>query len=278
MDLDLYELSFDHLESLIRNFFLFFVPLVSASYIVIRFANKYFANKSTNRQNLYKKHSIKCLSEDLSKMSYRLPRRLDMTERTEILELLENLPSEYPEYCHVNFVTEPQSFYLINDTDLIESIRTDKSLNEVFESQLYQPYLILDSNCDLKLKKIEYEKLMKPVLKTCFENVKSDFTECLSVEFEKFLKQNKKLCQRDLFELVFKLSTIYIKKIFNLTDNDKGSSSSKNLILFNLFEIHQTFSLSLFVNSPTELVNDYTKSYKVFIIINILNLKKSNFN
>jgi len=274
MDLDLYELSFDHIKSLIYKSIFYIIPIASAAYILFKFAYKHLSGNNKG-EDLSQKHNIKCIPEEINRVTYRLSRRLDVTKRADIIELLENLPIEYPDYCHINFITESHSFYLINDTELIESIRTDKSLSGIFESQLYQPYLILDSNCDLKLKKIEYDKLMKPVLKKCFESVKMDLTESLlPTKFDKFLQQNKELSQRDLFELVFELSTIYINQIFNLTCDSNGLTSGKKLILFNLFEIHQTFSLSLFINSSTDLVDDYTKSYKVFLFVyfKIINL------
>ena len=117
-----------------------------------------------------------------------------------------------------------------------------------------------------RLKKLEYEKLIRPILKKHFNKNENHFTKHLiPKEFKEFTDKNKEPNQKDIFELIFRLSTAYIKSLFSITTTSNTLSSEEKLILFHLFEIHQTFTLSLFTNSSPDLVSDYSTSYKVRI-------------
>ena len=112
--------------------------------------------------------------------------------------------------------------------------------------------------------KCEYDKVIKPVLKSHFENINEIFTtDTLPTEFDNFLETNKDLSRKSIFELVFRISTAYIKKILDLPVNNSILSSGEKLILYNLYEIHQSFTLGLFTNNNQVLVNNYSSSYKV---------------
>lgn len=83
---------------------------------------------------------------------------------------------------------------------------------------------------------------------------------------ELFLANNARLSQKNIFELVFKISTAYIKTVFsNKADQQQELTVGEKLILYNLFEIHQTFSVGLFTNSSSEVVDDYSKCYTVIV-------------
>lgn len=147
-----YELSFDT-ELIYKVIFL--VPATSFAIYFINFFYNHFTSYRAieltkgDESPLTKKHSIKALADDQIK-SHRLVRGLDYTKRTVIYELFDKLPNRYSDYCHVSFLTDHHSFYLINDPDLIRLIRSDEDYSDVFVSQLIQPYLVLDSKCNLK--------------------------------------------------------------------------------------------------------------------------------
>lgn len=145
-----YESNFDDLKLLIYRGLLV-LPATSILILLFKYFYKYLTNKKSmevedeDRSSIERKYSIKGISDTAE--TYRLARSLDVTKRSSILELFRSMPEEY---CLVNFLSEPHSFFLINDIDLIKSIRSDESAEGLFEPQLYQPYLVLDSNCDLK--------------------------------------------------------------------------------------------------------------------------------
>ena len=147
-----YELSFD--AHLVYKAILL-VPATSIAIFVANYFYKYLINyqkvilaENELCQEPQKKHNIKAISDQIK--SHKLVRGLDYTKRTVIYEIFDKLPNRYNAFCQVSFLTDHHSFYLINDLDLIKSIRNEELYSDLFTSQLIQPYLVLDSKCNLK--------------------------------------------------------------------------------------------------------------------------------
>jgi hypothetical protein len=138
-----------------------------------------------------------------------------------------------------------------------------------------------------RIKKNEYDEIVKPLIRSYVQTSLNSFVNDKMTEiFELFLFNNTKLSQKNIFELVFKISTSYIKTVYNIESNQKEElTSGEKLILYNLFEIHQTFTVGLFTNNSSEIVEAYSNCYTVIslfyelfliLIINCYLFKKRN--
>lgn len=113
--------------------------------------------------------------------------------------------------------------------------------------------------------------MVKPIITEYFQNSLDLFTkEKMPELLELFLANNARLSQKNIFELVFKISTAYIKTVFNIKADQEELTAGEKLILYNLFEIHQTFSVGLFTNNSSEIVDDYSKCYTVIFVVDYL--------
>ena len=202
---------------------------------------------------------------------------IDVTEQKKILDSLTKLKKQHKSYCLVDFLNKRlnNQFYLINDYKLIQSIQKEVSQpNGLFQSQLSQPYLVLDSKCEAKLTKYEYEKSIKPIMVSYFQNSRPHFINYLvDYEFAYFMSRNlasTKQClmsQKSLFELIFRLSTSYIKHLFDdeSQTGDFNLTSGLESLMLCLYETHQRFTLGLFTKNSMELVNEYSAVYYQFL-------------
>lgn len=117
--------------------------------------------------------------------------------------------------------------------------------------------------------KCEYDKVIKPVLNSYFKEKIENFSKnSLLTEFHIFLQTNRDLSRKSIFEIIFRISTAYIKEIFDLPVNNSVLTSGEKLILYHLFEIHQTFTLGLFTDHNQKLIDNYSSSYKVIYFKN----------
>lgn len=119
-------------------------------------------------------------------------------------------------------------------------------------------------------RKQEYDKVVTLIIENKFHESKDLLiNELIPNELKTYSNEKKEISQKDLFELVFKVSTSYIKNIFDIFGANVKMTNGEKLILYNLYEIHQTFILGLFTNRSEYLVNEFSNSYQVILILKI---------
>lgn len=172
---------------------------------------------------------------------------------------------------------EKSNFYLINDLCLIKAIlntyQTDQSC---IESELKQPYLLIDTNLKFKLNEMEYENNIIDHFLSRF--VQSSRGILINVIIRKKFKElvlKKKqstpgiinLEPRDIHILVFKVLTGYIVYLFG---NQKNKSRIKfknfKLIFKYLMSINKFYNLDLFLDqNQDEKSNWYKKNFSLLM-------------
>lgn len=222
---------------------------------------------------IWRKMTCKKKRTPLDEYSFQKP--ISKTNSRYIRKILKKLSLAYPDYCAVN-VSNKEQFYLINDEYLIDYIQHDSSkLDGLFESQLKQPYLILNSECNQKLTVYEFETYVIPQLDNYFQDNKNYFVnKIISKEFEIFFKKTikkfeieKTIESKDIFELVFKISDSLLRRLFSnvIYDDETNTSGDKNRIFLmnNLYLMHQQFTLGLFTKLTN--VEEYSQLFMDFL-------------
>ncbi len=139
-----YEISFDN-NTIFKA--LLIIPATSLAYYCVNLMLNFIGSKD-NKQIQYFKHSNNKKIEE--NKTHKIISLIHETSRSDVLDLLDILQDNNSDYCEIKSLKDNFSFYLINDTDLINSIRNYEPKCELFESQLNQPYLVMDSKCNLK--------------------------------------------------------------------------------------------------------------------------------
>lgn len=163
------------------------------------------------------------------------------------------------------------NFYLINDVCLIKSILSNYQTDDSFiQSELKQPYLLIDTNLKYKLNEMEYENSIIDHFLTRYVQSSRGFLVDVIIrkKFKELIHKKKKMSlnvinlePRDINLLVFKILTAYLVFLFGRSDK-KTRLKFKNfkLIFKYLMSINKYYNLDLFLDQ-NEKSNEYKKNF-----------------
>lgn len=171
---------------------------------------------------------------------------------------------------------EKSNFYLINDLCLIKEIlnacQTNKSC---VESELKQPYLLIDTNLKYKLNEMEFENnIIDHFLSRYVQSSREILINVIiRKKFKELILKKRKsspsiiyLEPKDINILVFKILTGYIVYLFGRCKN-KSKIKFKNfkLIFKYLMSINKYYNLDLFLENHDEKSNQYKKNFALLM-------------
>ena len=275
------------MDSKIVSFFYSFYSVLLS--IFSRFKLLYsflYALRFNNRKSLPCKTTHKFSSnkskEDTDDYNVNVRNSINRTSQSYLFYLLKNSREKYEKYCSIVFTkkkteTMENAIYLINDIDLISSIQEDsKKSDGIFQSQLIQPYLILDPECKSKLSTYEYLNFIEPAFLRYFKSSRDQFVNgILSKEIDIFIsgiKETNQIKFMDMNYFIFRCTTIFLKKLFGIKFNNELTPNDV-YIFKELLNISSNFSLGLFLKKKTDQMNEYSESYQ-----NLLKLIEREYN
>lgn len=234
------------------------VPVIFCAYLF----GKYMRNLANSSKNV--KPNLE-MNESIGQYTFQTS--LSNTKRKSILTILSRLNKRFEKACLIKISRYEIQFYLINNFSLIKIMQTEMTKQEsVFQSQLKQPYLVLDSKCTAKLTSYEYETYIKPVYSRYFKNVREYFiSSIVPDEFDMFMEKLKAqnptyLHVEKIFEVLFSITTNFLKHLFQ---NDNKITKSTLRLMSNVYNMHQRFNLGLFTKINN--VDEYSQLYLEFL-------------
>ncbi|RNA28562.1 hypothetical protein BpHYR1_030246 [Brachionus plicatilis] len=167
------------------------------------------------------------------------------------------------------------NFYLINDLCLIKSILCIyQTRRSCLESELKQPYLLIDTNLKYKLSDSEYENsIIEHFLSRYAQSSRGFLIDVIiRKKFKELIHKKKKMSlnvitlePRDINLLVFKILTGFLLHLFG-RNSKKSRLKFKNFkpIFKHLMSINKLYSLDLFAEQ-NEVAIEYKKNFVRFV-------------
>ena len=238
------------------------VPVIFCAYLVGKYVRSFRATPAKKE-----KPSLDATEEAMIGQ-YTFQTSLSNTKRKAILNILSRLNKRFENACLIKISRYEIQFYLLNNFSLIKIMQSEAiKQHSIFQSQLKQPYLVLDSKCTAKLTNYEYETYMKPIYSRYFKNVREHFINSIVPdEFDMFMEKFKKtqpaacLHVEKIFEILFSITTNFLKHLFQ---NDKKITKSTLRLMNNVYMMQQRFNLGLFTKINN--VDEYSQLYLEFI-------------
>lgn len=142
-----YELDFDN-AIVIKA--LLFIPATSLAFYCVNLMITFIGNKINNKIEPIVKIKVDPNERTEASKTHKMISLIHEIRRSDVLDLLDALQDTNSDYCNVKFIKDNKSFCLVNDVNLINTIRNCEPKCELYESQMNQPYLVMDSKCNLK--------------------------------------------------------------------------------------------------------------------------------
>ncbi|CAF0803122.1 unnamed protein product [Brachionus calyciflorus] len=170
------------------------------------------------------------------------------------------------------------NFYLINDLNLIKSLINEykNNSNSFIESELKQPYLLIDTNLRYKLSECEYDKsIVNHFLNRYVYTTRTYLIDVIiRKKFKELIIKKKKtslhvinLQPKDIHLLVFKCISSYLIYLFGRNEAKKKLriKQKKFKLLFKyLIKTNDRYNLDLFL-SKSDMSDEYKKFFGRFL-------------
>lgn len=196
------------------------------------------------------------------------------------LFLLKNLfnyklyTKKFIEYPSTNKKTIKPNFYVISEPKLIKSLLATEN---ALESQIKQPYLIIDSNFKFKLNEHEFDRNLNEYFmhKLVHKTKSLLIDQIINDQFNQFLKKAKSklnsnkdsmidIKQKDICILVFNILSHYLNSLFG--QKDKKLNKNYRKIFKYLIQMNKRYNLRLFFNNKNQAQSiEYSNLFSKFM-------------